>query len=59
MEQAEQDVLGPDEVVVQEARLVLGSDKDTPALVGEALEHPTSRMAHGRQNRYGPVCHDA
>src|SRR5262249_38980771 len=40
-EQAEQEVLGPDVVVVQPPRLFLGEDHDMPRAVGESLEHET------------------
>ena len=39
VDQAEQDVLGPDVVVVEEARLFLREDHDPSGPVGEALEH--------------------
>ena len=38
-DEPEQDVLGPDVVVVQQARLFLGEDHDPASSVGEALEH--------------------
>ena len=38
VDQAEQDVLGPDVVVVEEPRLFLREDHDPPCPVGEALE---------------------
>ena len=37
--QAEQQVLGPDVVVVQHPRLFLGQDDGAAGSVGEALEH--------------------
>ena len=39
VDQAEQDVLGADVVVVQQARLLLGEDDHPPGPVGEAFEH--------------------
>ena len=41
-EQAEQDVLGPDVVVVQQPRLFLGQDDDVARSVSESLEHALS-----------------
>ncbi len=38
VDQAEQDVLGPDVVVVEQARFLLGEDYDPSRSVGEALE---------------------
>ena len=38
VDQAEQDVLGPDVVVVEQARFLLGEDDDPSRSVGEALE---------------------
>ncbi len=39
VDQAEQDVLGPDVVVVEHPGLFLGQDHDAPRPVGEPLEH--------------------
>ena len=39
VDQAEQDVLGPDVVVVEEPRFLLREDHDPSGPVGEALEH--------------------
>ena len=39
VEQAEQEVLGTDEIVVEDARLLLGEDQDAPGSVNETLEH--------------------
>ena len=39
MDQAEQDVLGADVVVVEQARFFLRQDHDPPGPVGEAFEH--------------------
>jgi hypothetical protein len=39
MDEAEQDVLGPDVVVVQHPGFFLGQDDDTAGAVGEPLEH--------------------
>jgi hypothetical protein len=38
VDQAEQDVLGSDVVVVEQARFLLGEDHDSSGSVGEALE---------------------
>ena len=38
-EQTQQEVLGPEEAVVEEARLLLGQDEDPAGPVGESLEH--------------------
>jgi hypothetical protein len=38
VDQPEQDVLGPDVVVIQETRFLLGEDHDPSSSVGEALE---------------------
>jgi hypothetical protein len=48
VDQPEQDVLGPDVVVVQHPRLFLREDDDSPGPVGEAFEHvrvPLGRFA--------------
>jgi hypothetical protein len=37
--EAQQDVLGPDVIVVEHPRLFLGEDHDATGPVGEALEH--------------------
>ena len=42
--QAEQDVLGPDVVVVEHPRLFLGEDDGATGSVGEALEHLEPRI---------------
>src|SRR6266568_2280213 len=39
VDQAEQDVLGPDVVVVEHPRFLLGEDHDPPGAIGEAFEH--------------------
>ena len=39
VDEAEQDVLGADEVVVEEPRFLLGQHQDSSGTVGEALEH--------------------
>ena len=39
VDQAQQDVLGPDVVVVEHLRLFLGEDDDATGTVGESLEH--------------------
>jgi hypothetical protein len=38
VDQAEQDVLGADETVVEEARLLLSEDQNSSCPVGESLE---------------------
>jgi len=43
VDEAEQDVLGPDEVVVKQARFFLGQDEDPSGTVSEALEHGSSQ----------------
>jgi hypothetical protein len=40
LSQAEQDVLGPNEAVIEQARLFLSQDEDPPRTVGEALPWP-------------------
>ena len=47
VDQPEQDVLGADVVVVEEARFFLGEDDDSAGPVGEAFEQVTS-ASHGR-----------
>ena len=42
MDQAEQNVLGPDVVVVQQAGFLLGENHDPPRPVGKTLEHGPS-----------------
>jgi hypothetical protein len=44
VDQAQQDVLGPDVVVVEQPGLFLGQDDYTPRVVGEPLEHIPSQM---------------
>jgi hypothetical protein len=39
MDQAEEDVLGPDVVVAEHPRLRLGEDHDAPGSIRESLEH--------------------
>ena len=39
VDQTEQDVLGPDVVVVEEPRLFLSEDHDSPGPVGESFKH--------------------
>ena len=39
MDQAEQDVLGSDVVVIEHPRLVLGEDDHAPGTVGEPFKH--------------------
>ncbi len=39
MEDADQQMLGPDKDVVEPARLVLSDDHDAPSPLREALEH--------------------
>ena len=38
-DEAEENVLGADEAVVEEPRLLLGEHQDPPGTVGEPLEH--------------------
>src|SRR4030081_2747514 len=40
VDETEQDVLGTDVVVVQQARFLLRQNHDSPGPVGEAFEHP-------------------
>ena len=49
VDQAEQDVLGPDVVVVEHPGLLLGQDDDTAGAVGEPLEHQRSSRAVRRR----------
>jgi len=51
VDQAQQDVLGPDVVVVEHPGLFLGQDDNPPCAVGEPLEHSHSLLAAraGRQ----------
>ena len=42
VDQSEQDVLGPDVVVIQQTRLFLREDDDAPGAVGESFEHGSS-----------------
>jgi hypothetical protein len=42
IQEAEQDVLGADEGVVEKARLFLGQDEDTACAVGESFERESS-----------------
>ncbi len=42
VDEAEEDVLGPDVVVVETARLLLGEHDDAPGAVGEPFEHGAS-----------------
>lgn len=43
-DEAEEEVLGPDVVVLEAARLILGEDDDPPGAVGEPFEHVTSLL---------------
>ena len=59
VDQAEQDVLGPDVVVVEQARFLLGEDYDPSRSVGEALEQnepplggPGCAHSIGRSGRF-------
>ena len=45
MNEAEQDVLGPDVVVVEQARFLLGQDEDMSGSISEALKHRSTRIA--------------
>ena len=51
VDQAEQDVLGPDVVVVQHPGLLLGQDDDTAGAVGEPLEHLRSSCGRAVDRR--------
>jgi hypothetical protein len=42
VEQSEQEVLGPDEVVLENPGALLGQDQDPPGAIGETLEHVSS-----------------
>ncbi len=53
-DEAQQEVLGADEVVVQQARFFLGTDEDQPRPVSEALEHRSSTIAHPRASSSPP-----
>ena len=46
-EQAEQQVLGADVVVLEGARLFLGEDHDLPGAFGEAFEHAGNSFQNG------------
>src|SRR5581483_6972302 len=48
VDEAEQDVLGPDVVVVEHPRLFLGEDHHPPGSVGEAFEHVSVLRAQAR-----------
>ena len=50
VDQAEQDVLGPDVVVVEHPRLFLGEDHDAPGAIRESLEHVTVLRAEARSS---------
>lgn len=64
MDETQEDVLGADVVVVQQARLVLSQDDDAAGAIGEAFEHVTPmlvvvdasslRGARGRQESCSP-----
>jgi hypothetical protein len=41
-DETQQEVLGPDVVVVQETCFLLGEDDNTTSFIGEQLEHTTS-----------------
>jgi hypothetical protein len=47
VDQPEQDVLGPEEVVVEQPRLFLGEDQDSAGSVGETLEQVPPPIAVG------------
>ena len=53
VDQPEQDVLGPDVVVVEEPRLFLREYDDSAGPVGEALEH-AKRVGPGRRRFPAP-----
>ena len=48
VDEAEQDVLGPDEVVVEQARFFLGQDQDSSGSVSKTFEHagPPCRLVY-------------
>jgi hypothetical protein len=49
VDQTQQDVLGADEAVVQQARLFLRQHEHRPRLVREAFEHASSVRLRWRQ----------
>jgi hypothetical protein len=51
VDQAEEDVLGPDVVVVEHPGLFLSQDDDAAGAVGEPLEHAVAPREHGRCGR--------
>ena len=56
VDEAEQDVLGPDVVVVEQARLFLRQDDNSAGSIGEALEHgmdPPLVQSDGRPSPVG------
>ncbi len=53
VDQPEQDVLGPDEVVVEEAGLLLGQHEDPAGPVGEAFEQVDRLLVGGLGGRVG------
>ena len=55
VDEAEQDVLGPDVVVVQQARFFLRQDNDSPGSVGEAFEHVASASRRWFGRTHGAV----
>jgi hypothetical protein len=54
MDEAEQDVLSPDEVVVEQARLLLGQYEDMSGSVSKALKHRSSQDRALRVISTGP-----
>ena len=59
VDQAEEDVLGADVVVVEHPGLLLGQDDDTAGAVGEPLEHLRSSCAVGCGRGPPATCFDA
>ncbi len=53
VDQAEQDVLGPDVVVVEHPGLFLGQDDNTTGAVGKPLEHDRS-LQSGDEEGWSP-----
>ncbi len=55
VDETEQDVLGPDVVVVEQARFLLGKDNDPSRSVGEALEQNEPPLGEPVCSFYRPV----
>jgi hypothetical protein len=54
MDEAEQNVLGPDEVVVEQARFLLGQDENMSGSISEALKHRSYQDRAPRVISVGP-----